>query len=98
MKIVLPFVLLFLIIIPSHAYGWKTLIFHLKEECDVNCSSQYLRSEQSDPFNFIIIGIAFVIGITLFYKLNSLKKYEVFSLKCKQCGRSTNGLKCPFCN
>ncbi len=79
---------------PASAYGWKSLIFHLQEDCIVDCNQRYGSLGSSSPANVIIV----VAGMFLFYSMGRLKKFETITMRCSSCGRSTHGLRCPLCS
>ena len=89
---------LILVSAPASAYGWKSLIFHLQEDCVVDCNQRYESLGSSSPANAIIVVAALMTGMFLFYSMGRLRKFETVSMRCSSCGRSTHGLKCPFCS
>ena len=97
MKIVVAFFLVTLIFVPSTAFGWKSINQLNDVPCYVNCDADLASIDSSKPMNFIMLGMFSLLGLGLFIKYNQLGKYETFSIKCKACGRKTNGLKCPIC-
>ena len=97
MKIIVAFVLVALIFVPtSAAFGYKSPTIYEKE-CTVDCNYKYASIDSSKPMNFILLGMFSLLGLGLFIKYNSLGKYETFSNTCQRCGKKTNGLKCPVC-
>ena len=97
MKIIVAFVLVALIFTPTFAFGWKSTASLYEKECIVDCNFGHGSIDTATPMNFILLGAASMIGLGLFIKFNRTGKYETFSLKCKTCGKNTNGLKCPEC-
>jgi hypothetical protein len=97
MKIVVAFFLVTLIFAPSTVFGWKSINQLNDVQCYVNCDADPASIDSSKPMNFIMLGMFSLLGLGLFIKYNQLGKYETFSIKCKACGRKTNGLKCPIC-
>ncbi len=95
MKIALAIIFLSLIFVPDIAFGWKSITY--QSTCSLNCSNVALGISYSQPTNFILLVVIGVIGLCMFYKLTQTKKFEVFSIKCADCGKTTNGLKCQFC-
>ena len=89
---------LILVSAPASAYGWKSLIFHLQEDCVVDCNQLYESLGSSSPANAIIVVAALMTGMFLLYSMGRLRKFETVSMRCSSCGRSTHGLKCPFCS
>jgi len=99
MKIAIALFILVLTLTPSTAFGWKSISSHYSEDCDVGCEigSRMISSDNSKSMGFIMLGIASVIGLGIYYKITTIGKYETFSLRCKHCGGFTRGLKCIFC-
>jgi len=97
MKIIVAFVLVALIFAPSTVFGWKSINQINDAQCIVDCNFGLASIDSSKPMNFIMLGMFSLIGLGLFIKYNQLGKYETFSMKCKTCGKKTNGLKCPIC-
>lgn len=97
MKSILVFVLVAMMLIPGTAFGWKSLSYNSIPECDIICKNNFSKIDNSASMNFILLGISAVVGLGLYYKYAKAGKFETFSLQCKQCGQSTNGLKCPGC-
>ncbi len=97
MKIIVAFVLVTLIFAPSTVFGWKSINQLNDVQCIVDCNFGHPNIDSSKPMNFLILGVFSLIGFGLFIKYNRSGKYETFSLKCKTCRRTTNGLKCPIC-
>jgi len=97
MKIFVAFVLVALIFTPSTVFGWKSINQLNDVQCIVDCNFGNVSIDSSKPMNFIMLGMFSLIGLGLFIKYNRLGKYETFSMKCKTCGKKTNGLKCPIC-
>lgn len=85
------------IFMPNVAFASRYLISRMGEACGVNCGVNYLALESATPINFVAIGFLVILGLIVLFKMITLKKYEVFSLKCRICGRETQGLKCIFC-
>jgi len=96
MKFALALIFIALIFVPSLAFGLKS-VNSQDSTCIISCGHLYATIDQSTPFNFILLGVASTIGLGVYYKILRTNKYEVFRLKCKNCGRKTNGLKCPIC-
>ncbi|HSB50144.1 MAG TPA: hypothetical protein VLC72_02260 [Nitrosopumilaceae archaeon] len=97
MKPILVLVLAVLIFVPSTAFGWKSLSYNYVPDCDIICENNFSKVNNSAAMNFILLGLTAVAGLGLYYKYAKTDRFETFSLKCKQCGKSTNGLKCPIC-
>jgi hypothetical protein len=97
MKIIVAFVLVALIFTPSTVFGWKSINQLNDVQCIVDCNFGHASIDSSKPMNFIMLGMFSLIGLGLFIKYNQLGKFETFSMKCKTCGKKTNGLKCPIC-
>ena len=97
MKIIVAFVLVALIFTPSTVFGWKSINQLNDVQCIVDCNFGHASIDSSKPMNFIMLGMFSLIGLGLFIKYNQLGKYETFSMKCKTCGKKTNGLKCSIC-
>ncbi len=96
MKVILVFLLIGMMFIPGTAFGWKSISSMYGPNCDFICeqsSNNYFPA----PMNFILLGMAAFTVLGLYVKFTKTGRYETFSLKCKQCGKSTNGLKCPTC-
>jgi len=96
-KIILALVFIGLIFLPSSAFGWKSISFHNADECEFGCNPGSVGVGNSNAINFILLSVFFVIGVVVYYKINQTDKFESISLKCYDCGRRTNGLKCSFC-
>ena len=97
MKIALALFLVSVMLLPGSAFGWKSTSYQNVETCHVNCQNIHQDIDHSEPFNFYLLGFLSIIGVGLLYKISRTEKFETFSLKCKHCGKSTNGLKCPLC-
>ena len=97
MKIILAFVLIGFIFMPGLAFGAKSVAFHNVDECNYTCMLPNIGIDHSSPMNFILLAAISVIGLGVFYKFTRTGKYDVISMKCNQCGRRTNGLKCAIC-
>ncbi|MFQ5573683.1 MAG: hypothetical protein ACE5EJ_05485 [Nitrosopumilaceae archaeon] len=97
MKSILVLVLVGMMLVPGTAFGWKSLSYNAIPECDIICENNFSRIDNSAPMNFILLGLTAIAGLGLYYKYAKAGKFEIFSLHCKQCGKSTNGLKCPLC-
>ena len=97
MKIIVAFVLVALIFMPSTAFGWKSINSLYEQQCTIDCNYGHASIDSSKPMNFILLGMASLVGLGIFMKLNRLGKYETFSIRCKQCGSLTRGLKCVQC-
>ena len=95
-NLILVLVLLTLVFIPNSVYGGKNLIFLYSEDCDVICVKN-VSLDSSYIMNFVLIGMMALVGIGVI-NLRRLKKFETFSLRCKNCNRFTCGFKCQFCN
>lgn len=97
MKAILVLVLVVLIFVPSTAFGWKSLSHLYVPDCDIICENNFSKVDNSAAMNFILLGLTAVAGLGLYYKYAKAGRFETFSLTCKECGKSTNGLKCPIC-
>lgn len=97
MKIIVAFVLVALIFVPSSVFGWKSINQLNDVQCFANCNVEPASIDSSKPMNFIMLGMFSLVGLGLFIKFNRLGKYETFSITCKRCRQKTNGLKCPVC-
>ncbi len=95
MKVILAFVLMGIIFSPGTAFGGKSLTSHYELDCDIICNNS--GTDSSIPMSLVLVGITAFAGIGLYYKFSKVGLYETFSLKCKLCRKSTNGLKCPEC-
>ena len=96
MKVILVFLLIGMMFIPGTAFGWKSISSMYGPNCDFICeqsSNNYFPA----PMNFILLGMTAFAVLGLYAKFTKTGRYETFSLKCKQCGKTTNGLKCPTC-
>lgn len=97
MKIILIiFLIIGMTLIPGTAFGWKSLSYE-KQHCSIECSASIQSIDHAAPMNFILLGIFSVIGLGIFYKISRTGKFDVFTIHCDECGRKTNGLKCPYC-
>ena len=97
MKIILAlFLITGMILIPGTAFGWKSISYE-KQYCSIECSTSIQGIDHAAPMNFILLGFFSVIGLGIFYKISKTGKFDVFTLNCDECGRKTNGLKCPYC-
>ena len=96
MKIIVAFVLVAIIFVPSTAFGAKSLSIYEKE-CVVDCNNNYASIDSAKPMNFIMLAMFSFLGLGLFIKYNRLGRYETFSITCESCGKNTHGLKCPNC-
>jgi len=97
MKSILVLVLIGMMLVPGTAFGMKSLSYNSIQECDIICENNFSKVDNSASMNFIFLGLAAIVGLGLYYKYAKAGKFETFSLHCKQCGKSTNGLKCPRC-
>lgn len=97
MKPIIVFVLIGLIFLPGTAFGWKSLSYNYVSNCDILCENNFSKSDNSAAMNFILLGLTAITGLGLYYKYAKAGRFETFSLKCKECGKSTNGLKCRIC-
>jgi len=97
MKSILVLVLVSLMFIPGTAFGWKSVSSVYEKECDFVCSQSSSAMYYPAPMNFILLGGAAFIAFGLYAKFRKVGHYETFSLNCKNCGKRTNGLKCPTC-
>ena len=46
---------------------------------------------------WIGIAVGILIAVILIYKVSKSSSNEYVTIRCKQCGIKTNGLKCPIC-
>ena len=97
MKIIVAFVLVALIFTPSTVFGWKSINQQNDIQCIVDCNFGHADIDSSKPMNFIMLAMFSLVGLGLFIKFKRLRKFETFSIKCKNCRRNTRGLKCPVC-
>ena len=97
MKSIFVLVLIGMMLVPGTAFGWKSISHNSIPECDIICENNFSKVDNSASMNFILLGLSAVAGLGLYYKYAKTGKFETFSLQCKQCGKSTNGLKCPSC-
>ena len=97
MKFLLAFVLIGFIFMPGFAFGAKSLAFHNADDCGYACILPNIGIDHSSPMNFILLAASSVIGLGVYYKFTHTGKYDVISMKCNNCGRKTNGLKCSIC-
>ncbi len=97
MKSILVLVLVGMMLVPGTAFGLKSLSHNTIQECDIICENNFSKVDNSATMNFILLGLTAIVGLGLYYKYAKTGKFETFSLQCKQCGKSTNGLKCPRC-
>ncbi len=97
MKSILVLVLVGMMLVPGTAFGMKSLSYNAIPECDIICNNNFSKVDNSVSMNFILLGLSAIIGLGLYYKYAKAGKFDTFSLHCKQCGKSTNGLKCPRC-
>lgn len=95
MRYILALVLLCIVFVPNLAFGWKSISYD-NPSCG-NCSNVAMGLDYSQPTNFILLGVAGIFGLCVFYKFTKTKRFEVFSITCDDCGKITNGLKCQFC-
>ncbi|HSA98099.1 MAG TPA: hypothetical protein VLF17_03375 [Candidatus Nitrosotenuis sp.] len=56
-----------------------------------------MHSNSSDVVSFLVAAVIFLTSLLVYYKVSNTGKYDTFSLKCKKCGRKTQGLKCIAC-
>ncbi len=96
MKVILAFLLIGMMFVPGTAFGWKSISSMYESNCDFACA-QSSNNYFPAPMNFILLGLTAFAVLGLYVKFTKTGRYETFSLKCKQCGRLTNGLKCPIC-
>ena len=97
MKIIVALILAAVIFAPSTAFGWKSVSSLYEVQCIVDCNYGHASIDSSKPMNFILLGMASLIGVALYIQMNRLGKFETFSIKCKTCGRCTRCLKCQIC-
>ena len=97
MKIILAIVLIGFIFMPGLAFASKSVAFYDADECTYTCILPNIGIDHSSPMNFILLAASSVIGLGVFYKFSQTGKYDVISMKCNNCGRRTNGLKCSIC-
>lgn len=97
MKIILSILIIGLIFMPGYAFAWKSLGYSSGDVCNYGCDTPYAGIDHSSPMNFLILAATSMIGLGVFYKYSRTGKYDVISLKCDDCGRRTNGLKCSIC-
>ncbi len=97
MKIILSLLIIGLIFMPGYAFAWKSLGYSSAEACNYGCDAPTSGIDHSSTMNFLILAAVSMIGLGAFYKYTQTGKYEVISLKCDDCGRRTNGLKCSIC-
>lgn len=97
MKSILVLTFVVLIFVPSTAFGWKSVSHLYVPDCDIICENNFSKVDNSATMNFILLGVTAIVGLGLYYKYAKSDRFEIFSLKCTQCGTSTNGLKCPIC-
>jgi hypothetical protein len=97
MKSILVLILISMIFVPGTALGWKSISSVYEKDCDFACNNSSFGIYNSTPMNFILIGGAVFVALGLYAKFRKTGLYETFSLNCKNCGKSTNGLKCPTC-
>ncbi len=97
MKSILVLVLFGMMLIPGTAFGAKALSYNAIPECDIICENNFSKVDSSAPMHFILLGIASLVGLGLYYSYTKAGKFETFTLHCKTCGQSTNGLKCTSC-
>ncbi len=95
MKVILALILIGIIFAPGTVSGGKYLASHYEVDCDIICNNS--GTDSSIPMSLVLVGITAFAGIGLYYKFSKVGLYETFSLKCKLCRKSTNGLKCPEC-
>jgi hypothetical protein len=86
-----------MIFVPGTAFGWKSISSMYEQDCDFACIQSSSGIYNSTPMNFILLGGAAFIALGLYSKFRKVGLYETFSLNCKNCGKPTNGLKCPSC-
>ena len=97
MKSILVFALMGLILIPGTAFGWKSTSYNQIPDCNIVCDNNFSKIDRSIPMNFILLGLVSIVGLGIFYTYSKAGRFETFSLTCKLCGNSTNGLKCTTC-
>ena len=97
MKSILVFVLIGMMLVPGTAFGWRSLSYNSIQDCEIICENNFSKVDNSASMNFIFLGLAAIAGLGLYYKYAKAGKFDTFSIHCKQCGKSTNGLKCPSC-
>ena len=78
-------------LVPASAYGWRAVIHGSRSNCVVDCGgSAYI------PLGAPAVICGLLAFVAILYLIGRLQKYETISLTCKDCGRPTRGLKCPF--
>lgn len=97
MKIILALLLGGMIFAPFSAFGWKSVMPQNDVVCEINCNYGVVGQVIPSSTNFIILAILSTLGLAVYHKVTTMEKYQTFSLRCKKCGRSTQGLKCPLC-
>jgi len=97
MKIIVALFVGMMIFVPFSAFGWKSVMPQNDAVCEINCNYHVVSQVFPSPSNFVILAILSTIGLAVYYKVTTIQKYQTFSLRCKRCGRSTQGLKCPLC-
>ena len=78
-------------LVPASAYGWKAVAYGGRSDCVVDCGGPAYV-----PLGATAVLCGLIAFVAILYWMGRLQKYETISLTCKDCGRQTRGLKCPF--
>jgi len=97
MKSILVLIVVSMVFVPGTALGWKSVSSVYDKDCDLVCIQSSSATYNSASMNFILLGGTALLALGLYTSFRKAGLYETFSLYCKNCGKRTNGLKCPTC-